>query len=109
MEENKDKKCCENGSCENCKDKKGGCCCCCHCCRHGGRGRILRIILYIIVFGIIINLVFSLFGFGRGFRERGEFRPLMNYSYGPKVDLNSTTGSTTVKVLPNTTTPPVTQ
>ncbi len=84
MEENKEKKCCEHGACENCKDKKENCCCC-HCYKHDRHGRILRIILYVIVFGIIIHLVCTLFGFGNGFRGRGQYGAGINY-YGEGFD-----------------------
>ena len=112
MEENKEKKYCEQSDCEKCKDKKA----CCHsCCHHGGHNLILQIILYVIVFGIIISLVCSLFGFDHGFRRRGEYRPMMNSNYDSKNDLSNGSGSVTVNVLPpktqasGTTTPSVTQ
>jgi hypothetical protein len=48
-----------------------------------------------------------------GFRERGNFRPMMNFGYGSKTDTSNDSGSVTVKVLPSagvgTTTPAVKQ
>jgi hypothetical protein len=75
MEENKEKKC---EGCDSCKDKNVCCCCRHHYYRHCKHGRILRIILYLIVFGIIIHLVFTLFGFG-GSRGGSHYGAGLNY------------------------------
>jgi hypothetical protein len=112
MEENKDKKGCEHGSCENCKDKKEGFCCHHHCHRRG----LVRILLLIILIAVAVHIGIAIGTHGFwGFGERGNYRPMMNYNYSLGTDLNSNAGSVTVKVLPptttngTTTTPPVTQ
>ena len=104
MEENK---CCINGDCEKCKDQKRGMCCGHKWC---GRCSMLKII-------VLIFLIAAIFCFGAMFGRKNDLRGrdvyqrfMMNNGYGLKGDLNNTgTGSTTVKVLPDTTIPPVTQ
>jgi hypothetical protein len=114
MEENKEKKCCEHGGCENCMGKKEGCC---YPHKWSGKCHMLKFLILILL--IIAAVCFGMMiGSHRGnFRERGDFRSMMDY-YGTKTGLESGTGSVTVKVLPpdattngttGTTTPPVTQ
>lgn len=104
MEENK---CCINGDCEKCKNQKGKMCCGHMCC---GKYHLLKII--VIIFLIVVIFCFgAMFGRNNDFRGRDVYqRFMMNNNYGLKGDSNNNgTGSVTVKVLPQTTTPPVTQ
>ena len=113
MEENKG---CSHGDCEKCKDQKmccGGHVCeghkCCGRCHHA---------MKIIGALVLLALAFCLGTFVgshslRGYGERGNFKPMINYGYGPKTNFNGDSGSVTVKVLPTagvgTTTPQVKQ
>jgi hypothetical protein len=105
MEEKKEG--CEHGNCEKCKDSKCGMNCSHICC---GKYHLLKVI--VIIFLIVVIFCFgAMFGRKNDLRGRDAYqRFMMNNGYGLKGDLNNNdTGSVTVKVLPQTTTPPVTQ
>ena len=93
MEENK---CCLNGDCEKCKGSKIEMCCGYKCCR--GKCHILKILISILILAAVFYLG-TMVGSDRNGFKTGDI----------KRTLNSGAGSVTVKVLPPTTTPPVTQ
>ena len=101
-----DNKCCTDGACEKCKDKSGMCCghkCCMRKCH------MLKIIVPIVIIIIAICFGFVMGSHMGNFRGRGENQRFMNNRYGiPIGNYNTVTGSTTVKVIPDTTTPPTT-
>lgn len=100
MEENK---CCESGNCGKCKGQKGG-----MCCGHGYHGRCHMLKIVVLIFLIIVIFCLgAMFGRNNDFRGRDVYqRFMMNNGYGLKGNFNnSATGSTTVKVLSDTTTP----
>lgn len=103
MEENKS---CAHGDCEKCKDGKA--CCGGHMCC--GKYHLLKIIAIIFLI-VVIFCVGAMFGRNNDFRGRDVYqRFMMNNGYGLKGDSNNNgTGNVTVKVLPQTTTSPVTQ
>jgi len=114
MEENKEKKCCENGACENCKDKKGCCCCGLHCWyrKCPKHTKVLFAVIIVAALCVLASLFCGKYNYewpreGRRFSDRGN---MMEKSLG-----ETGSGSITVNVIPaetptgNTTTPPVQQ
>jgi hypothetical protein len=98
MEENK---CCgKDDACEKCK--MGSCCghkCCGYKC-HGIFKILIPIILIVLAF-----YAGTLCGERNDFRGKMDGQRFMDKVFDTKGDTNSVTGSATVNVLPNTTTP----
>ena len=89
MEENK--KCCENGACEKCADKKEGSCCghMCH-----GKCHMLKILVPILIIATAFY-VGTLVGGNDDFRGRGNGQRYMKEGFGPKLDTNNSVDNVT--------------
>lgn len=89
MEENK--KCCENGACEKCADKKEGGCCGYMC---GGKCPMLKVLIPVLIIAAAFYIG-TLVGGNNDFRGRGNEQRYMDEGFGSRLNNNKSTDGTT--------------